>query len=317
MLRVGGARPAGAARGRGDRGRPARRLPRSAIVVALMPLVGPGGQLGRRRRRGARRAGAGSAVGPRAAAVLSCLQRSDDADRPCRALDQPPDHRARDRVRALGRDRHQQPTGGHRVAHQPAPRLRHVVGERRELLGVARLRRVPPATARRRGRPAARGRPRSRAPPRRPPRRRRRWPAPARAGGRAARTRSRRSSRGRPRPGRAAAPSRFSVVITSTASASGASRAPRLSAVDTAPAPSGLVSTSASPARPPALVITSSGRTTPVTASPYLGSASSIEWPPTIGDAGIGGHRGGSAQDLHQHVAAERHRTRTRPGSAR
>ncbi len=53
-------------------------------------------------------------------------------------------------------------------------------------------------------------------------------------------------------------------------------------AVDTAPAPSGLVSTSTSPGLPPAFVSSSSGWTIPVTAIPYFGSASSIEWPPRI-----------------------------------
>ena len=79
----------------------------------------------------------------------------------------------------------------------------------------------------------------------------------------------------------AAAPA-LSAAITSTARASSSSSAcPRLRAVTTAPAPSGLVSTSASPTRPPALAITRSGCTAPVTARPYLGSGSSIECPPT------------------------------------
>src|SRR5262249_14523336 len=72
----------------------------------------------------------------------------------------------------------------------------------------------------------------------------------------------------------------FKVVITATAASTGAANS-RLHAVDTAPAPSGLVSTSASPTRPPALVSTAAGSTTPVTASPYFGSGSSIECPPT------------------------------------
>ena len=55
---------------------------------------------------------------------------------------------------------------------------------------------------------------------------------------------------------------------------------PLMTAVDTAPAPSGLLSTSASPARPVAFVITSSGATTPVTDHPNFGSGSSIECPP-------------------------------------
>ena len=46
------------------------------------------------------------------------------------------------------------------------------------------------------------------------------------------------------------------------------------------PSPIGFVSTSASPACAPAFVSTRSGCTVPTTASPYFGSASSIEWPP-------------------------------------
>ena len=81
----------------------------------------------------------------------------------------------------------------------------------------------------------------------------------------------------------AAAASSFSVVITSTAAASASSDAsPFFSDVVTAPAPTGLVRTSASPERPRAFVITSAGSTTPVTAMPYLGSGSSIVCPPTI-----------------------------------
>ena len=82
--------------------------------------------------------------------------------------------------------------------------------------------------------------------------------------------------------GAAALASAFNQTMTSTAAASSASSAsPRLRAVTIAPPPSGLVSTSASPARPPALVTIRKGWTAPVTASPYFGSGSSIEWPPT------------------------------------
>ena len=73
----------------------------------------------------------------------------------------------------------------------------------------------------------------------------------------------------------------FSAVIVATAGASSPSPWPRLSAVEIAPTPSGFVSTSASPACPPALLSTRAGSTTPVTARPYFGSGSSIEWPPT------------------------------------
>jgi hypothetical protein len=48
------------------------------------------------------------------------------------------------------------------------------------------------------------------------------------------------------------------------------------------PVPSGLVRTRVSPGLAAALVVTRSGSTSPVTANPYLGSASSTEWPPTI-----------------------------------
>ena len=56
--------------------------------------------------------------------------------------------------------------------------------------------------------------------------------------------------------------------------------ASRLTAVEITPSPIGFVSTSTSPARAPAFVSTWSGCTVPTTASPYFGSASSIECPP-------------------------------------
>ena len=100
-----------------------------AIVVGLMPLVV--------KEASWVAAGVGVLTGlvlglPLARAQLrslGCLQRSDDADRARRALDEAAHDRARDRVRALGRRRHQQPTGGHRVAQQPARLLGHVLGE--------------------------------------------------------------------------------------------------------------------------------------------------------------------------------------------
>ena len=49
------------------------------------------------------------------------------------------------------------------------------------------------------------------------------------------------------------------------------------------PVPSGLVSTSTSPAQAPALVSMRSGWTSPMTTMPKSGSTESIEWPPTIG----------------------------------
>src|SRR5207245_9642936 len=56
----------------------------------------------------------------------------------------------------------------------------------------------------------------------------------------------------------------------------------RLTAVEITPSPTGLVSTSKSPGRAPAFVSTRAGSTDPTTASPYFGSASSIECPPAI-----------------------------------
>ena len=77
---------------------------------------------------------------------------------------------------------------------------------------------------------------------------RRRSRARARAGARAGRSRSRRSWPSAPAATAAAPASALSAAMTATARASRASSAcPRLRAVTTAPAPSGLVSTSASP----------------------------------------------------------------------
>src|SRR5881398_2468249 len=71
------------------------------------------------------------------------------------------------------------------------------------------------------------------------------------------------------------------VVITVTAGASSGSESKsRFSAVVRTPVPIGLVSTRASPGRAPALVTMRSGCTSPITAMPYLGSGSSMEWPP-------------------------------------
>ena len=53
-------------------------------------------------------------------------------------------------------------------------------------------------------------------------------------------------------------------------------------AVVAMPMPSGLVSTSTSPGRSPALVRMRSGWTSPTTAMPYFGSGSSTVWPPAI-----------------------------------
>ena len=77
------------------------------------------------------------------------------------------------------------------------------------------------------------------------------------------------------------AASAFNVVIDATAaSTTSASGVPRFTAVATIPVPIRFERTSTSPSRPPPFVHTSSGCTNPVTAMPYLGSGSSIEWPP-------------------------------------
>ena len=90
------------------------------------------------------------------------------------------------------------------------------------------------------------------------------------------------------------------------ATSSGEAR-PRLSAVATVPAPSGLVSTSTSPG--PAAARWSAprrGSTMPVTASPYFGSGSSIECPPTIEAPAAATASSPAAQDLAQDVRAQR-----------
>ena len=56
----------------------------------------------------------------------------------------------------------------------------------------------------------------------------------------------------------------------------------RFTAVVSTPVPIGLVSTSTSPGRAPALVMTRSGWIVPVTNSPNFGSSSTIEWPPAM-----------------------------------
>ena len=125
-------------------------------------------------------------------------------------------------------------------------------------------------------------RPRSRAPRPRRPRRPRRSPRTARAGGRAGRSRSRRSLADAPAASAAADAAAFSVVITSTVRAvSSAEASPRLAAVVATPPPTGFDSHSSWPARAVELRSRRSGSTVPVTAIPYFGSGSSIEWPPT------------------------------------
>ncbi len=56
---------------------------------------------------------------------------------------------------------------------------------------------------------------------------------------------------------------------------------PALIAVEMSPRPSGFVRYSRSPGRISELRTSRSGATSPVTAMPYFGSASRIEWPPT------------------------------------
>ncbi len=73
----------------------------------------------------------------------------------------------------------------------------------------------------------------------------------------------------------------LAVIEATAASSTAGDAAPVLIAVVATPTPSALVSTSASPARSPALVRIRSGCTSPTTASPYLGSGSSTLCPPT------------------------------------
>ena len=293
----------GAAPRRGDRRRPARRA-RVVAVAARRCVASP---------RPSRIAAVVGGVGGAALGALSrsrCSRRSGQTTRiaPGAPSTSAADRRRPGRVRALGRTPTSRPPEVI-ASHSSQRRASGTSSAKsRTARRQSRLRRVPPATARLVGvgqqlEHAVDGRHRLR--PR--PRRRRRWPAPARAGGRAARSRSRRSSRGRRRPARPPAASRLSVVITVDGRGRAAlARRPRLSAVDTAPAPSGLVSTSASPARPPALVSTSSGCTIPVTARPYFGSASSIEWPPTIATpASAATRRRRRAGSRQQDLAAE------------
>ena len=83
------------------------------------------------------------------------------------------------------------------------------------------------------------------------------------------------------RSARASAAALLSVTIESVATLSPASSSsPALWAVVRMPVPSAFVSTSASPSRAPALASIRASGTKPVTARPYLGSWSLIEWPP-------------------------------------
>lgn len=79
----------------------------------------------------------------------------------------------------------------------------------------------------------------------------------------------------------AAEASAFSVVIVSIAAPK---RSPvRLCRLFSRPTPIGLVKVIGSPGRPASLRKSLSGAAVPVTAIPYFGSGSSIEWPPITG----------------------------------
>ena len=80
----------------------------------------------------------------------------------------------------------------------------------------------------------------------------------------------------------AADASRLDRSIDATAPANAASSPARAAAMAT-PTPRGLVITRRSPGRPAALVMSPSGCTVPSTESPYFGSGSSIECPPSTG----------------------------------
>ena len=134
VLRRRRADAAGRARGqlarrrRRDRGRVRARAAARALTTAstrgasccTVPIDGP-------QPRGTYALSAIQCRRREAVASASPELRSPDRARP---PDQPPDHRAR---HPPGRvDRRQQPAGGHRVAHEPAQLLGHVVGERGE-----------------------------------------------------------------------------------------------------------------------------------------------------------------------------------------
>ena len=214
---------------------------------------------------------AGWATGPGPLHVSRCRS-AHHADGAGSAVDQAPDDGARHVRGALGRDRDQQAARRGGVADQPAAPFLDVGREARERLGVLA---VAPAAAGHRVVAAqqrldaldAPARPRRRPPPR----------------GRSPRSSSRRCPSS-PKPvtsviacAPAARAARDAVGVQRGHRRDGGRRAapsprPRLSAVEIAPTPSGLVSTSTSPARPPALLSTRAGSTVPVTARPYFGS---------------------------------------------
>ena len=208
-------------------------------------------------------------------------RRSVHDDRAGLALDEPPDHRAGHLASLPGGTATSSPpevvaSVTRRRRHSGTPRRS---GEAPRTRGCAGCRRETRAARR----PAAPRRPAIAARPRRPPRRR----APLaqrqlvqmpeqpeaghvghRVGARAPRGGGGRGVQRRHRRHRAPEGS--------------GPAAPRLRAVEIAPTPSGFVSTSTSPGAPAGVRHhLRRDATTPVTARPYLGSASSIEWPPT------------------------------------
>ena len=243
---------------------------------------------------------AGCLVGPR------CSRASAHADRPGLARRRA-GRSARPGMRAAAPPR----AGRRRSSRRTPASARSGRGRRRtsrSRSAYSRLRRVPPAIARS-PRAAGRGRPRSRGPRSASTSAAQplasasscRWPsspkpvtsvsacAPARARGarRPSRVQRRHDRRPRARRARPAA-------------------SPRLAAVLTAPAPSGLVRKSTSPGRPPAFVSTSSGWTVPGDRQAVLRLGVVDRVAADDRRARRLDHVVAAAQDLPQHLAAER-----------
>ena len=72
-------------------------------------------------------------------------------------------------------------------------------------------------------------------------------------------------------------------MVRTASSSTSSGQAPALTAVATIPLPSGLVSTRSWPGRARSMESIRPGSTSPTATIPYLGSASSIECPPTTG----------------------------------
>ena len=131
----------GRRRGARRRRRPARR-PRDRDAARPAAAGGDEAQRARRARRRPSRACCSACSSP---ASASARRRATRPGSPAtrRPIDQPSISAC-----ALGRDGHEQAAGGHRVAHEPAPRLGHVRRPGRERVSAsARLRREPPASA--------------------------------------------------------------------------------------------------------------------------------------------------------------------------